>query len=136
LYAYDQYKVAIEQKKLSTAYYLSKVLHQSYPEIDIRNKPKPAEELIKYLGNMGLTTLASLTIDRTAKGRQVAEIIAPQIWRAEQYKKLYLTTGKAIHIQQATQILKTLQNQQNLTTQQKSLIKGKLTKLSNIMSLL
>jgi len=85
---------------------------------------------------MGLTTLASLTIDRTAKGRQVAEIIAPQIWRAEQYKKLYLTTGKAIHIQQATQILKTLQNQQNLTTQQKSLIKGKLTKLSNIMSLL
>ena len=85
---------------------------------------------------MGLTTLASLTIDRTAKGRQVAEIIAPQIWRAEQYKKLYLTTGKDIHIQQATQILKTLQNQQNLTTQQKSLIKGKLTKLSNIMSLL
>ena len=78
LYAYDQYRQATEQKQYSRAYFMSKVLSRAYPEIDIRNKPKPAENLITDLGRLGLVALASKTIDRTAQARQVAENYRPK----------------------------------------------------------
>lgn len=133
LYAFDQYKVAIERKKLSNGYFLSKVISKNYPEVDIRNRPKPAEELISSLGRLGLTKLASDTIDRTAEGRQVAQTIAPQIWRADQYRKLSQLTGYNGYLKQSEFILNELLLKPNLTSQQIALLKGKLTKLSKLI---
>lgn len=132
LYAFDQYKVAIERKKLSNGYFLSKVISKNYPEVDIRNRPKPAEELITSLGKLGLTKLASNTIDRTAQGRQVAQTIASQIWRADQYRKLGQLTGDISYFGQSEFILNELLLKRNLTHQQIALLKGKLTKLSKL----
>lgn len=133
LYAYDQYKHAIFNNQLPQAYYLSKVLENYYPNLDIRNKPKVTEKLITRLGKLGLDTLASLTIDRTAHARELEQTIAQQIWRSDQYRKIYVQNkDKEWAKEKATNILSSLLLDDNLTTGQKIAIKGKLIYLAKL----
>lgn len=133
LYAYDQYKASVYNDRLPEAYYLSKVLENYYPNLDIRNKPQVTEKLITRLGKLGLDTLASLTIDRTAHARELEQTIAQQIWRSDQYRKIYVQNkGKEWAKEKATNILSSLLLNATLTTGQKIAIKGKLIYLAKL----
>lgn len=133
LYAYDQYKSSVYNNRLSEAYYLNKVLELYYPNLDIRNKPKVTERLITKLGSLGLDTLARLTIDRTANARQSNDTIAQQIWRSDQYRKIYIRSKDNLWAKErAIQVLNDILTKPNLTNGQRLATKGKLTYISKL----
>lgn len=83
LYAYDELRYTLQANDtnkpnatkypLSRAYHLSKFISNQYPEMDLRVSPAPYKRLIKQLGDIGLSTLASRTIDRLTDSRIIEE---------------------------------------------------------------
>jgi len=128
LYSFDNFKTATENNQLSTAYNMSKILRDYYPEIDIRNRPLTAEQLIRKLGNLGLNTLAQGVIDNISDGLQQTNTISPILWKASQYSSL----GKIIGLDlsaTAIEMLENLQDHNTLSASQAQIIKGKINKL-------
>lgn len=129
LYAYDELRQSIANINLSRAYLLSKFVTQNYPEIDIRNKPYTMQTLIKKLGELGLSELASLTIDRTANARQIKGMVSHCIWQSNEYKKLGLQTGKPEFLAIAQALLEEALNNKDLSCAASRLLASKLSKL-------
>lgn len=136
LYANDELRHSMSKNDISRAYMLSKFVTQNYPEIDIRNKPLTLQNLIKRLGMLGLTNLASNTIERTASARSINGTIAHDIWRSDEYKKLAQLTGKLEYLEISHNILDTTIKDRgdSLSLSANKLIGSKLNKLRAIFS--
>jgi hypothetical protein len=132
LYSFDNLVVSAETNRLTMGYLMTKELVNSYPELDIRNRPYAAELLIKKLGKLALNSLASNAIDNITAGLQKTNTIAPVLWRADQYSQISKLTSKKIYLNESVIILDSLLENPKLSQNQINLIAGKLNKYKRL----